>query len=50
MPVALPALSLHCTIGSVLFTNSAVVPTIAKSFAHARISALSVSPALRRES
>ena len=49
-PVALPAWSTQLVIGSMLFMNSAVVPTMAKSSWHARTSALRASSALSFES
>ncbi len=49
-PVALPAWSTQLVIGSMLFMNNAVVPTMAKSSWHARTSALRASSALRCES
>ncbi len=49
-PVAFPAWSTQLVIGSMLFMNSAVVPTMAKSSWHARTSALRASSALNFES
>ena len=50
MPIAFPALSLHATMSSTLFRNSASPPTMAKSSAHALMMALRVSLGLNLES
>ena len=49
-PVGWPLMSLQASMSSTLFRNSAVVPTIAKSFWHAWMIALRVSSALSLES
>src|SRR5262249_7153198 len=50
MPMAWPALSTHCSNGPTSLRNNALVPTMAKSCWHARMTALRASSALSFES